>query len=93
MDLIHKNVVSSITVVKRDILMGKGVSLNVDEILIALAISATYDPTAERASLALKHLRGCDVHFSHIPSAGDTEGMRKLGINWTSEPQYPGRIV
>lgn len=90
-DLIHKEIIESITVLKRDILSSKGVSLNVDEILIALSMSSNYDNTNKAACMALKALRGCDVHFTHIPSAGDLDGLRKLGINYTSEPQFPGR--
>ena len=86
-----KQVIDAVTHTKRDILSSKGVSLNVDEILIALSISGIYDENAKKASEALKQLRDCDVHFTHIPSAGDIDGMRKLNINFTSEPQYPAR--
>ena len=92
-DLIHNEVIKAVTHTKRDILSSKGVSLNVDEILIALSISGIYDENAKMASEALKKLRDTDVHFTHIPSAGDIDGMRKLGINYTSEPQYPGRSI
>ncbi len=92
-DLIHNNVIESITMVKRDVLMGKGVSLNVDEILIALAISSIYNSVSAKACKALLELKNTEVHFTHIPSPGDIDGMRKLGINYTSDPQYPGRII
>lgn len=92
-DLIHKEIIKSITFLKRDILSSKGVSLNVDEILVALAMSSNYSSITEDALLALKRLNGCDVHFTHIPSAGDIDGLRKIGINYTSEPQYPGRNI
>ncbi len=92
-DLIHKKVVQSITLVKRDILASKGVSLNVDEILIAMAMSSIYNPYTAQACHALERLKNCDVHFTHIPSAGDIDGLRKLGINYTSEPHYPGRNI
>ncbi len=92
-DLIHSDVIEAVTHTKRDILSSKGVSLNVDEILIALSISGIYDENAKRACEALRKLRGTDVHFSHIPSAGDIDGMRKLGINYTAEPQYPARSI
>ena len=92
-EIIHKEIIESITVLKRDILSSKGVSLNVDEILIALSMSSNYNEMNKAACQALKRLNGCDVHFSHIPSAGDIDGLRKLGINYTSEPQYPGRNI
>ncbi len=91
LDLIHKDVIERITFLKRDILSGKGVSINVDEILVALSISGTLQEEAAEATKALKELRGCDVHFTHVPSAGDMDGLRKLGINVTTDPQYPAR--
>jgi uncharacterized protein (UPF0371 family) len=28
----------------------------------------------------------CDMHLSHIPSSGDEDGLRRLGINYTYDP-------
>ncbi len=88
-DLIPKAIISSITTMKRDVLQGRGVSLNLDEMLICLAMSATINPTAQAALEALPQLRGCEAHMSHIPSSGDSTGLRKLKINVTSEPKFP----
>ena len=52
-DLISSSVIKSITAMKRDILSGKGVSMNLDEILIALAMSASEDEDAKKALKAL----------------------------------------
>jgi len=60
-----------------------------DEALICLAMSATMNPAAKEALKCLPKLRGCESHMSHIPSAGDSSGLRKLGINVTSEPKFP----
>ena len=78
---------------KRDVLRGRGVSLNIDEILICLAMSSTSNANAEKAMKELPRLVGAEVHFTHIPSAGDTIGLRKLGINVTSEPKFPTKNV
>jgi uncharacterized protein (UPF0371 family) len=88
-DLIPKAIISSITAMKRDVLRGRGVSLNLDEMLICLAMSATINPTAQAALERLPQLSGCEAHMTHIPSAGDSTGLRKLGINVTSEPKFP----
>lgn len=88
-DLIPKEIISSITTMKRDILNGKGVSLNLDEVLICLAMSAALNPTAQTALEMLPLLRGCEAHLTHVPSSGDAIGLRKLGINVTSEPKFP----
>jgi len=39
----------------------------------------------------LSMLSGCEMHISHMPSAGDENGLRKLGINLTSEPIFASR--
>lgn len=88
-DLIPKAIINSIRTMKRDVLRGRGVSLNLDEMLICLAMSATLNPTAQAALEKLPQLRGCEAHMTHIPSAGDSTGLRKLGINVTSEPKFP----
>ena len=74
---------------KRDDLRGRGISLNLDETLICLAMAATMNADAKKALSNLPLLRGCESHMSHIPSAGDSSGLRKLGINVTSEPKFP----
>ncbi len=92
-DLIHRNVIDSITAVKKDKLNGKGISLNLDETIIALAMSAAYDEDAKRAVEMLPRLKDCQVHLTHIPSAGDATGLRKLGLIYTSDPVYPTKNV
>ena len=90
-DLISSSVIKSITAMKRDILSGKGVSMNLDEILIALAMSASEDEDAKKAIEALPLLKNAEVHLTHVPSNGDISGLRKLGLIYTSEPVYPER--
>ncbi|MGD8979719.1 MAG: DUF1846 family protein, partial [candidate division WOR-3 bacterium] len=36
----------------------------------------------------LKELQGCEVHMTHIPTPGDEKGLRKLGVNLTSDPNF-----
>jgi len=91
--LIDPKVLENITRMKRDVLSGRGISLNIDEILSCLAMSAAINSDAEKAMKMLPELRGCEVHFTHIPSAGDNIGLRKLGINVTSEPVFPTKNV
>lgn len=88
-DLIPNSVLKKVTEMKRDVLNGKGVSLNLDEMLICLAMSSGIVKEAQAALEAMPELRGCESHMSHIPSAGDSIGLRKLGINVTSEPRFP----
>lgn len=65
--------------------------LHADEILMALAISATTNPLAARAMEQLPKLRGCQAHVSVIVSGVDKSTYRKLGIELTCEPAYESK--
>lgn len=86
--LISPNIMESIHNFKREILNMTNISLDLEETLIALSISATTNPTAQIAMEKLKELRGCEAHMTHIPTPGDEAGMRKLGVNLTSDPDF-----
>ena len=62
--------------------------LHADEILIALAISATTNPMAALAMEQLSKLKGCQAHISVIVSSIDKTIYRKLGMDLTCEPIY-----
>jgi uncharacterized protein (UPF0371 family) len=86
--LLSPAVIESIASLTRQIFRKKTVSLDLEETLIALSISATANPTAQMALEKLKELQGCEVHMTHIPTPGDEEGLRKLGVNLTSDPNF-----
>jgi uncharacterized protein (UPF0371 family) len=86
--LLPPNIMESISHFKKDVLKGKRVSLDLEETLIALSISATMNPAAQIAVEKLKQLSGCEVHMTHIPTSGDEGGLRKLGVNLTSDPEF-----
>jgi len=86
--LLSPNIITSLSHFKKDILRGKMLSLDLEETLIALSISATTDPAAQKAVEKLKELRGCEVHLTHMPTPGDEAGLRKLGVNLTSDPDF-----
>ncbi len=89
--LLSPNVIDSVAKLKGDILNSGSVSLDLEEALIALSICAAANPTAGHCLEKLKELRGCEVHLTHIPTPGDEAGLRKLGVNLTSEPQFATR--
>jgi uncharacterized protein (UPF0371 family) len=62
--------------------------LHADEILLALAISATTCPVAAQAMAQLPKLKGCQAHVSVIVSNVDSNVYKKLGLNVTFEPMY-----
>ncbi|MDD5546070.1 MAG: DUF1846 domain-containing protein [Candidatus Omnitrophica bacterium] len=86
--LLSPSIIDSIKNLKKEILSSKTVSLDVEEALIALSISATTNPAAQEAMEKLKELKGCEVHLTHMPTSGDEAGLRKLGVNLTSEPNF-----
>ncbi len=90
-DLIPINVIDSITSLKTNILNGRQISLDLDETMIALSISAVLNPSAQMAVEKLKELSGCDVHLTHMPTPGDEAGLRKLGVNITSDSDFSSK--
>ncbi len=84
-------VLESIAGLKKDILRMRSVSLDLEETLIALGMSATSNPAAKAAMARLKDLVGCEFHTTHIPTPGDEAGLRRLGVNVTSEPTFASR--
>ncbi|MFA5089109.1 MAG: DUF1846 domain-containing protein [Candidatus Omnitrophota bacterium] len=86
--LLSPNIIESIADFKKNILGAKTLSLDLDEALITLSISAATNPTSKSAMEKLKELEGCEVHMTHIPTPGDEAGLRRLGVNLTSEPNF-----
>ena len=75
----------SLTSLKTNILGEKSLSLDLQETLIALAISATSNHTVQLAMEGLKEFSGCEMHMTHMPTPGDEEGLRRLGVNLTTD--------
>ncbi len=86
--LLSPNTIDSIARLKKDIFTGRSVSLDLEETLIALAVSAMNNPTAQMAMEHLKDLARCEVHLTHIPTPGDDAGLRRLGVNLTSDANF-----
>ncbi|MFH1768676.1 MAG: DUF1846 domain-containing protein [Candidatus Omnitrophota bacterium] len=86
--LLSDNIISSISNLKKNILDAKTISLDLDETLISLSISAATNPAAQLAIEKLKELHGCEVHITHIPTSGDEAGLRRLGVNLTSDTNF-----
>jgi uncharacterized protein (UPF0371 family) len=86
--LLPSSITDSVEKLKTEILNEKSISLDLEETLIALGISATTNSAAQLAIEKLKELRGCEVHITHIPTPGDEAGLRRLGVNLTSDPNF-----
>ncbi len=89
--LLPAAVIDNLRRLKREILGMPAESLDVEEVLVALAISAASNPAAEAGMAALPRLKCCDMHMTHIPTQGDMAGLRRLGINVTTDAELtPG---
>jgi uncharacterized protein (UPF0371 family) len=88
--LLAPNITEALSHFKKDVLGSRVVSLDLEETLIALSISAAVNPAAQAAVERLKELRGCEAHVTRIPPPGDEAGLRKLGVNLTSDPVFAG---
>ncbi len=86
--LISPNVFETIQHLKTNILKNDKSSLNLEEILTALTISATTNPCVETAVGKLTLLEGCKAHCTAILSDRDEQTLRELGINVTCDPEY-----
>lgn len=86
--LISPLVLEPILKLKQEILHTSTPSLNAEEILIALSISAVTHPVAQYAMSKLSLLQGAQAHATVMLSRHDEQSLRKLGIELTSDPEY-----
>ncbi len=86
--LLPSSLIEPVQSLKVDYLGSANPRLHVDEVLIALSVSAATDENAAKALKALPKLAGCEAHCSVILSSRDSTIFRKLGINLTTEPEY-----
>lgn len=86
--LISPKILKSIQELKTDVLHSEKTSLNCEEILTALTISAATNPSAEMALSKLACLRGCKAHCTAILSDKDESTLKSMGMDVTSDPEY-----
>jgi len=84
-DLISGEVIRQIGKLKTRTMYERTESLNLNETLVALAVSAARDDIANRAMGKLRELGGCEMHVTHVPTGGDYQALRKLRINVTTD--------
>ncbi|MBU1998728.1 MAG: DUF1846 domain-containing protein [Candidatus Omnitrophota bacterium] len=89
--LLSPHIINQIAKLKEGILSADSESLDLEETLIALSISAATNHTAELAMNKLVELRGCEVHMTHIPTPGDEVGLKRLGVNLTTDGKFSSR--
>ena len=86
--LISPNVIEPISDLKINHMGNHNPRLHTDEVLIALAISATTNPVAELAMQQISKLQHSDLHSTTMLSSVDLNMLKKLGIEVTCEPVY-----
>jgi uncharacterized protein (UPF0371 family) len=86
--LISPHVLTGIQKLKEDVLRQDRFSLNAEEILNALVVSAAHNPSADVAAGKLVLLRGCRAHCTAILSERDEQTLGALGIDVTCDPEY-----
>lgn len=89
--LLSPAIIESIGRFKKEILNAGKLSLDLEETLIALSVSTASNPAAQAAIQKLKDLRGCEMHITHMPTPGDEAGLKRLGVNLTSEPNFSSK--
>ena len=89
--LLSPHIINQIAKLKEVISQTDSESMDLEETLIALSISATTNHTAELAINKLVELKACEVHMTHIPTPGDEVGLKRLGVNLTSDGKFSSR--
>ena len=87
-----RQVIKSIKLMRQKISQNSNPSLDVSEILIALAISASTNPSAQECIDKLPLLKGKEMHTTHLPTKGDEIGLREIGINLTTDAEITQKI-
>ncbi|MBG9983668.1 DUF1846 domain-containing protein [Aerococcaceae bacterium DSM 111022] len=89
-DLLAPMILETIQSLKMEELGSKYPTLTLNELLIALAISAVTNPTAKLAYDKLEELVGSQAHSTVILSNENEQILKRLGIDTTSDPVYLG---
>lgn len=87
--LLSPLILNTITNLKENNLNSDNTSLNANEILIALSISAVTNPTAQLAYEKLPMLKGTQAHSTIMLNKNNEQVLRKLGIDVTCDAVYP----
>ena len=87
-ELIPPDFIEPIMKLKSDCLGDHSSLLHLNEILIALSVTAVNNENARKALEHIPDLKGCEAHSSVILSQVDETVFKKLGVNLTCEAHY-----
>lgn len=88
-DLLAPMVLETIQALKTEELQSRTPTLTLNELLIALAISAVTNPTAKLAYDELESLKHSQAHSTVILSKENEQALKSLGIDVTADPNHP----
>jgi len=91
--VISRSALEPIQKLKIQCLGSRNPRLHSDEILIALAISASFNDMAVPAIEQLGTLKGCEAHSTVILSGPDADVYNRLGLRVTCTPKYQTKAL
>ena len=91
--VISPEAIEPIQKLKTEYLGSKNPRLHLDEVLIALSISAATNSDAECALHQVPKLKGCQAHTSVMLANTDVRLFKRLSIQATSEPKYENKPI
>lgn len=86
--LLPKEVIEPVQYLKTGFMGSSNPRLHIDEVLIALSVSAASNNLAKLALEQLPKLKNTQAHTSVMLSPSDIKSFKKLGIQLTCEPRY-----
>lgn len=86
--ILSEEILTPVIKLRQDLLHSPKHALSLDDMLVALALSASTNEKARLALSNLEYLRGCEAHSSHIIPNSEELTLKKLGINITCEPVF-----
>ena len=89
--LISPSIIEPIQKLKTDTLKDRSPMLHIDEMFIALTMSAAENEFAAKALSKTEGLKGAQAHSTVILSQTDQDTFRKLGVDLTCEPDYENK--
>lgn len=86
--LLPPQVIEPILHFNENICQHSSAMMTLDQTLVALAVSTAYSETSKKAWEMLPLLKNCRAHSSYIVEPQNEGALRKLGIDYTSEPVF-----
>ncbi len=87
-DIISDDILMPIIKLRKNSLHTNSQVLSLDDVLVALSISASNNEKAKKAIEKLPELKGCEAHATFILPPAEELTLKKLGINVTCEPIF-----